>query len=123
MKLAELFPEEGRGVIATADAAGVVNMAVYAIPHVIDDETLAWGMTKGRTYSNLLTNPHASYMYMAPSRGSNGWRLTLELKEIHDDGELLEQIKTNTAKIVSAQAGTAVKHVAYFKVVEVRPLI
>lgn len=123
MKLAELFPEGGRGVIATADATGLVNTAAYAIPHVIDEETLAWGMTKGRTYSNLLANPHASYLYMAPSRGYNGWRLTLELKEIHDDGELLEQIKANTAKVVSAQAGTAVKHVVYFKVVEIRPLI
>jgi hypothetical protein len=123
MKLAELFPEGGRGVIATADIEGVVNTAIYATPHIIDEDTLAWGMTDGRTYGNLRSNPHAAYLYMAPSRGSSGWRLTLELKEFKDDGELLEKIRENTAKLVSSQAGEAVKHVAYFKVVEVRPLI
>ena len=34
MKLAELFPEGGRGVIATASADGVVNTAIYARPHI-----------------------------------------------------------------------------------------
>ena len=123
MKLAELFPEGGRGVIATADAVGTVNTAIYATPHVIDEETLAWGMAEGRTYGNLLANPHASYLYMAPSRGFSGWRLTLEFKEFKEEGELLEKIRENTAKIVSPQAGAAVKHVGYFKVLEVRPLI
>ena len=123
MKLAELFPEGGRGVIATADAAGLVNTAVYATPHVVDEETLAWGMAEGRTYGNLQVNRYASYLYMAPSRGYSGWRLTMEMKEILDDGALLEEIRANAAKIVSPQAGAAVKHVAYFRVVEVRPLI
>jgi hypothetical protein len=123
VKLAELFPEGGRGVIATADTVGVVNTAIYATPHIIDEETLAWGMTEGRTYGNLRSNPRAAYLYMAPSRGFSGWRLTLELKEFKDDGDLLEKIRENTAKLVSSQAGAAVKHVAYFKVVEVRPLV
>ena len=91
MKLAELFPEGGRGVIATADATGVVNTAVYAVPHVIDEDTVAWGMTSGRTHNNLLANPNASYLYLAPSRGGSGWRLTLHLKEIQDQGELFHK--------------------------------
>lgn len=123
MKLAELFPEGGRGVIATADAAGVVNTAVYAVPHVIDEDSLAWGMTQGRTHNNLLINPNASYLYLAPSRGGSGWRLTLQLKEIRDQGELLNQIRQHTASIVSPQAGEAVRYVAYFKVSEIRPLV
>lgn len=123
MNLAELFPEGGRGIIATADAAGAVNTAVYATPHVIDESTLAWGMTSGRTYNNLLANPKASYLYLAPSRGGNGWRLTLRLKEIQDQGQLLDKIKENTARIVSSQAAEAVGHVAYFEVTEIRPLV
>jgi hypothetical protein len=123
MKLAELFPEGGRGVIATADAKGVINTAIYATPHIVDEETLAWGMTEGRTYANLRSNPHAAYLYMAPSRGFSGWRLNLELKELRDEGELLEKIRENTAKLVSPQAGAAVKHVGYFKVTEIRSLI
>ncbi|GAB7027126.1 pyridoxamine 5'-phosphate oxidase family protein [Geotalea toluenoxydans] len=123
MKLAELFPEGGRGVIATADASGQVNTAVYAIPHVIDEETVAWGMTPGRTYDNLLANPNASYLYLAPSRGGTGWRLTLQLKDFQDSGQMLDEIREHTSRIVSTQAGEAVRYVARFKVTEIRPLV
>ena len=122
MKLAELFPEGGRGIIGTADAKGAVNMAVFASPHIIDDETLAWGFTEGRSYTNLMENPHASFLYLAPTRGYSGWRLTLTLKEM-GAGDLLERIKKAASQAAGPQAGTAVKHVGYFTVVEVRPLI
>jgi len=123
MKLAELFPAGGKGVIATASAEGVVNTAIYARPHVIDDETLAWGMTDGRSYANLKENPHAAYLYMAPVSGFSGWRLTLELKEIEDSGDLLTVIRKSTREIVSPEAGAMIRHVGYFRVTEVRPLI
>jgi hypothetical protein len=123
MKLAELFPEGGRGVIGTADANGVVNLAVFAIPHVIDEETLAWGFSEGRSIANLRQNPHASYLYLAPSRGYSGWRLTLTMKEETGAGELLATIKEQTAKVATPLASAAVNRVAYFKVDEVRPLM
>ncbi|SNB46768.1 pyridoxamine 5'-phosphate oxidase family protein [Geobacter sp. DSM 9736] len=123
MKLAELFPEGGKGVIATADGDGSVNTAIYARPHLVDDDTLAWGMTDSRSYANLSANPRASYLYLAPGNGYSGWRLSLELKEIRHDGELLKEIKENTARIVDPTAGAAVKHVGYFRVIEVRPLV
>ena len=123
MKLAELFPEGGRGIIGTADAEGVVNMAVFAIPHVIDEETLAWGFTEGRSMTNLRLNPHASYLYLAPTRGYSGWRLSLTVKRETGEGELLERIREQAARSSGAMAGAAVKHVVYFKVDEVRPLM
>ena len=123
MKLAELFPEGGRGIIGTADAEGVVNMAVFAIPHVIDEETLAWGFTEGRSIANLRLNPHASYLYLAPTRGYSGWRLTLTMKQESGEGELLRQIKEEATRFSGSMAGAAVKHVVYFKVDEVRPLM
>ncbi len=123
MRLAELFPEGGRGVIGTADGNGVVNLAVFAIPHVIDEQTLAWGFSEGRSIANLRQNPHASYLYLAPSRGYSGWRLTLTLKEETGEGELLAAIKEQTARVASPQASAAVTRVAYFKVDEVRPLM
>ena len=123
MKLAELFPEGGRGVIGTADANGVVNMAVFATPQVIDEETLAWGFTEGRSLANLKQNPHASYLYMAPSRGYSGWRLALTFKEEAGEGELLASIQAGAARAAGPQAGTAIKRVVYFTVDEVRPLM
>lgn len=123
MKLAELFPEGGRGIIGTADANGVVNLAVFALPHVVDEETLAWGFSEGRSIENLRQNPHASYLYLAPSRGYSGWRLTLTMTEEKGEGELLNEIKERTALVASPQASAQVSRVAYFRVDEVRPLM
>lgn len=57
MDLIELFQNPGLGVMATASKDGSVNIAVYARPHVIDQHTLVWGMTGGRTYRNIIENP------------------------------------------------------------------
>ncbi|UFS72619.1 pyridoxamine 5'-phosphate oxidase family protein [Geomonas sp. RF6] len=122
MNLAELFPEGGRGVIGTADAQGQVDLAVFAIPHIVDEETLAWGVGEGRTYHNLKENAKASYLYIAPTRGYNGWRLTLSLKEM-GEGALLEEIRARAAKNSWVQDVSEIKHVLYFKVDEVRPLV
>lgn len=123
MKLSELFKREGRGVIATSNTQGEVNVAVYAVPHFVDDETLAWGMTEGRTYKNVIDNPNAAYLYMYAGAGYSGARLSLKLKGIKNSGEMLDTIKARTREIVGPEAAAAVKHAAYFTVVEVRPLI
>ena len=123
MNLAELFPEGGRGVIGTADAQGVVNMAIFATPHVIDAVTLAWGFTEGRSLANLRQNPHASYLYLAPSRGYSGWRLAMTFKKETGEGELLACIKDAASRAAGPQAGAGVKHLVYFTVDEVRPLM
>lgn len=123
MQLSELFKEGGRGVIATSNLQGEVNVAIYAIPRVIDDETLAWGMTEGRTYRNIRENPWVAYLYMNPGAGFSGARLSLKLKGIEDSGEMLDAIRARTRQIVSPAAAEAVKYVAYFSVIEIRPLI
>jgi hypothetical protein len=123
MKLAELFPEGGRGIIGTADANGVVNLAVFAIPHVIDDDTLAWGFSDGRSLENLQQNPNASYLYLAPTRGYSGWRLALTLQKEEREGELLARIREAASQASVPQAGAVLKAVVYFKVSEVRPLM
>jgi len=123
MQLSELFSEGGRGVIATSNLQGEVNVAIYAMPHVIDDETLAWGMTEGRTYKNVAQNPRAAYLHMNPGAGFSGVRLGLKLKRIESSGKMLDAVRIRTSQIVSPAAGAAVKYVAYFTVVEVRALI
>ncbi len=124
MKLAEHFEDGGMGVMATAGSGGEVNTAVYAVPHVIDEETVAWGMTEGRTHRYAKENPRASYLYFSPGgKGKGkGVRLTLEVKNIETAGKLLEKIRARASETVNPQAGAAVKYAVYFRVVETRPL-
>jgi hypothetical protein len=122
MKLEDAMKPGGRGVIATASKSGAVNTAVYAVPHIVDAETVAWGMTDGRTWDNVLQNPNAAYIYFAPGEGFRGARLTLSLVKTEDSGEMLAKIRERTG-MVSPGNPEAVKHVAYFRVVETRPLV
>ncbi len=123
MNLSELFDHQGLGVMSTSSSDGKVNSAVYARPHVIDEATLVWGMTDKRTYQNLTRNRHAAFLFKTGGPGFNGVRLALELIRTEESGELLETIKAKTDEIVGPGAGAAVTHAAWFKVVEVRPLI
>jgi hypothetical protein len=122
MNLAEHFEDGGMGVMATAGSDGTVNTAVYAVPHVVDEETVAWGMTEGRTYRNTEQNPRASYLYFSPGGKGKGVRLTLAVKRFETSGKLLEKIRERASGIVNPQAGAAVKYVVYFRIVETRPL-
>jgi hypothetical protein len=122
MKIGDVLKPGGRGVIGTASKAGVVNMAVYGVPHVVDDETVAWGMTEGRTWNNVRENPNASYAYFAPGEGFHGARLMLSLTRTEDSGKMLAKIRERTG-MVSPGNPQAVRHVAYFKVIETRPLV
>ena len=122
MNIADVLKPGGRGVIGTASKAGVVNMAVYAVPHVVDNETVAWWMTDGRTWNNVRENPNASYTYFAPGEGFRGARLTLTLSRTEESGAMLAKIRGRTAAS-SPGNPQAVKHVAYFNVVETRPLV
>ena len=77
MNLNELFQQPGLGVMATASKDGTVNTAVYARPHIIDENTLVWGMTDKRTFSNVSRNPFASYLFKTSAPGFTGCRLSL----------------------------------------------
>jgi len=51
MGLGEYFDNaKGHGVLATANAEGKVNVAVYSRPHFIDEETIAYIMTERLTH-------------------------------------------------------------------------
>jgi hypothetical protein len=123
MNLVELFSKDGFGVMATAGADGSVNTAVYARPHVIDDTTLVWGMTEGRTFGNISQNPRASYLFKSSGPGFQGVRLALALIGTEEEGEMLTLIRQRTTEVVGPGAGSAVSHAAWFRILEVRSLI
>ena len=123
MNLAELFQQNGLGVIATAAADGSVNTAVYARPHIIDENTMVWGMTEGRTYRNVSESPQASFLFKTSGPGFSGVRLALELVKTEESGPMLAKIKENADATVGPGTGAAVTHAAWFTVTEVRSLI
>jgi hypothetical protein len=123
MNLSELFQKPGLGILATAGAGGSVNTAIYARPRVIDEKTLVWGMTDGRSYRNVSINPHASFLFKEDGHGFRGVRLVLERLKVEEGGDMLEAIRRNTSEVVGPGAGKAVNHAVWFRVVEVRSLI
>ncbi len=123
MKLSEYLGAGGSGVIATADRDGTINTAIYAVPHVVDEETVVWGITEGRTYRNLRENPNAAFLHQAPGDGAAGVRMTLRLDRIQNGGKMLDTVRARARKVSGAAAADMVRYVAYFKVVETRPLM
>lgn len=123
MTLSEHLSPGGNGVIATAGKDGTINTAIYAAPHVVNDETVAWGMSEGRTYRNLRENPNAAFLQRRPGTGAAGVRITLKLEKIQESGNVLDTIRERARKSAGAAAADMVKYVAFFKVVEMRPLM
>ena len=78
MNLSEYFEKaEGLGVLSTADASGRVDTAIYARPHVMDDQTVAFIMADRKSHHNLQSNPQAAYLFKEDGSGYRGLRLYL----------------------------------------------
>ena len=94
MRLREYFESvKGRGVLATADGDGKVDAAIYATPHFIDDETIAFIMRDRLTHDNLRSNPHAAYLFMEAGEKFVGKRLFLTKTREEEDSELLYSLR------------------------------
>lgn len=94
MELRDYFESHrGTGVLATADADGRVDAAVYARPHVLDDGTLAVVMRDRLTHKNIQSNPHAAYLFIEDGPGYRGKRLFLTRVREEKDSELADQLK------------------------------
>ncbi len=84
--LAEYFPNtSGTGVLSSANARGEVNSAVYARPHVLENDRIAFIMRERLTWANLQENPHAAYLFREDGEGYQGVRLHLTRVEVTED--------------------------------------
>ena len=84
---------QGLGVLATADASGKVNTAVYARPHILKDGSIAMIMRDRLTHHNLSSNPHASYLFKEEGKGYKGKRFHLTKIREEAESELLHQLR------------------------------
>jgi hypothetical protein len=121
MSLNEYFEKaEGYGMLATADAAGKVNVAVYARPHVMEDGSVAFIMAERLTHENLKTNPSAAYSFLEAGGGWSGKRLYLKKIKEEQNETLIKEI---CRRCDYSRYDVKNRYIVYFTVEKVLPLI
>ena len=119
MSLEKYFEEtQGLGVLATADSEGRVDAAIYARPHFMDEDTVAFIMRDRLTHHNLQSNPHAAYLFMEKSQRFVGKRLFLTKVTEEKDTDLAHSLRRRHYP----DNGEPL-YLVYFKIDKVLPLI
>jgi hypothetical protein len=125
MKLSEYFEHaKGVGVLATADATGKVNTAVYSRPHFLnpeDDGTVAFIMADRLCHANIQANPYASYLFIEEGEGYVGKRLSLVKVEEETDADKIQAVRRRNLPCECEDGKT--RFLVHFRVDGVRPLI
>ena len=123
MKLREYFEKTaGTGIMATADAEGRVDAAIYSRPHVMENGTLAFVMRDRLTRHNLKSNPHAAYMFIEDGPGYRGKRLFITKVRELDDDPLIQKL-TRRSLTPEEDAAKGPKFLVVFEVDRELPLI
>jgi len=123
MELRDYFENvQGNGVLATADAQGKVNLAMYARPHVMEDGTLAFIMPHRLTHANLQANPHAAYLFVETGPGYKGKRLYLTKVREEQDTDLLTSLRRRVYS-PEKEAATGPKYLVFFQLDKELPVV
>jgi hypothetical protein len=122
MELKEYFENHtGFGVLSTSNGSGNVNSAVYARPHVMEDESLAFIMREQLTHKNIQSNPHATYLFREDGPGYKGKRLYLTKLREEKDSDLITSLARRSYP--SDDGKNEPRFLVYFKLDKERPLI
>jgi len=123
MDLTEYFENtQGVGVLATAGADGEVDAAIYARPHFLDNETVAFIMADRLSHNNIASNPHATYAFIEQGEGYKGRRLYLTKTREETDPEKIEAIRRRPLP-AECTAGSEQRFLVHFHIDRVRPLV
>ena len=122
MELKDYFEGvKGKGVLATADGEGKVNMAVYAKPHFVEDGNIAFIMADRLTHHNLQRNDSAAYLFLEEGKGYKGKRLYLTKTGEEQDSVLLYTLRNR--KYASDKEDDKPRFLVFFNINKVLPLI
>ena len=125
MSLRDYFEHtQGIGVLATADANGKVNAAIYARPYFLDrddDSTLAFIMGDRASHDNIRANPSAAYLFIEEGEEYPGKRLSLTRIKEEADQEKIRSISRR--KSASEEDEDKTRFLVHFRIDAVRPLI
>jgi hypothetical protein len=120
MELKDYFEStKGVGVMATADADGKVDAAIYARPHFMEDGSLAFIMRDRLTHHNLQSNTHATFLFIEDGIGYKGKRLFLTKLREEQDSELLYSLRRRQYPDDKGEA----KFLVFFKLDKELPLV
>ena len=111
----------GTGVLATSDADGNVDAALYSRPHCMDDGTIAFIMNDRLSHRNLTSNPRAAYLFQESGSKRDGIRLYLEKVREEEDPERIEKLRKHT-KSGEDEKGKKL-FLVFFNVEKTRPLV
>lgn len=123
MKLAEYFERKpGTGILSTANSDGEVDAAIFATPHVLEENRIAFIMRDRLTHKNLQSNPYAIYLFMEDGGFYKGVRLFLKkIKE--DTNKKLIQSMTRRHLPPDEDRARGPKFIVYFEVTRILPLV
>jgi len=100
-------------------------VALYARPHVISEEEVAFIMSDRLSHDNVATNPHAAYLFLEQgelqSGVYNGLRLYLTRLEEETDPQKIETFRRESRK--GRDYGDQKKFLVHFKVEGTRRLV
>lgn len=120
MELDDYFEKtKGVGVLATADAEGRVDAAIYARPHMMEDDTVAFIMADRLTHANLQSNPHAAYLFMENGGNYTGKRLFLTKVREEKNSESIEKLSRRKYPELEGKD----RYLVYFTIDKVLPLV
>ncbi|KPJ99335.1 MAG: pyridoxamine 5'-phosphate oxidase [Desulfobacterales bacterium SG8_35] len=112
----------GKGVLATADAEGKVDGAIYSKPHILADGTLAFIMRDHLTHSNIGSNPYATYLFIEDGPHYKGIRLFLKKVREDNDPDLIAEM-TRRHLTPEQDRARGPKFLVYFTLEKILPLI
>ncbi|MBN2182222.1 MAG: pyridoxamine 5'-phosphate oxidase family protein [Sedimentisphaerales bacterium] len=112
----------GIGILATSDSDGMVDIAVYAKPEVVDESTIAFVMKERLSHQNLKSNPHAAYMFIEKGDGYSGKRLYLTKIREETNKSLVEKFIEKQPQISDPNEDSN-KYLVLFQVENIWPLV
>ena len=113
---------KGHGVLATADASGRVNLAIFARPHVMEDNTVAFIMPRRLTHNNLQSNSQAAYLFLEAGPGYKGKRLYLTKIREEQDTDLLYALRRRSYP-PEQEKQEGPRFLVFFRVDQVLPVV
>lgn len=112
----------GKGVLATADATGKVDAAIYSKPHLREDGSLAFIMRDHLTHHNIGSNPYATYLFIEDGPHCTGIRLFLKKLREDTNPDLIAKM-TRRHLTPEQDKAKGPKFLVYFSLEKILPLI